>query len=111
MDNPAKEERDERQLDSARKFAWVESQIHRVALGKTESIGCPYCFSSVTVGVDRLCCASMGEATATVLEAMETDCVREREVLRVFAPGPKPIADTDETKTSPEVNNSTQFIQ
>jgi hypothetical protein len=106
---PATEKPDELSLGNDQKFAWVESQIRRVALGKAESIGCPYCLSSIIVGVDRLCCPSMGEATASVLRRMEAECAHETEGIR--ASGPHPIAETDETQNGTAGNTSTQVIQ
>ena len=89
----AKENEDEDSPDPARKFALVDSQIRRVALGRAESLDCPYCLSSVKVGVDRLCCASMGEATATVLQTMEAERSYKTDSLDVFASGLKFTVD------------------
>lgn len=102
---------DQRSLDPEQKFAWAESQIRRVALGKAESIGCPYCLSSIVIGVDRLCCPSMGEATASVLQSMEADGLYEKECLGVLASALPSVAEADEAKGSSVGNNSTQVIQ
>lgn len=57
--------------DSDGRFAWVEYQICQVTLGYLDSISCPYCGSSVRMGVEKMCCDPIGEATATVLRRME----------------------------------------
>lgn len=62
------------QGDCDGKFAWVQTQICRVALGYIDSIACPYCGSDVTLGVEKLCCEPLGEATAAVLYRMESGC-------------------------------------
>jgi hypothetical protein len=103
--------RDELAPDSARKFAFVERQIRRVTLGRTESIGCPYCFSSIVVGVDRLCCTSMGETVATILQSTEADCVHGTDGVGVFASRLKSLAEADKTEGSSRGNTSTQSIQ
>jgi hypothetical protein len=108
--NTAKGKRDELLLDPAQKFVWVESQIRRVTLGQEQTIGCPYCMSSVMVGVDRLCCVPMGEAVATVLQSMEADYVRETDGFGIFALG-LTITESDDTNNSSDVNDSRQSIQ
>ena len=109
--NSAKEEHDELPVDPARKFAWVESQIHRITLGQGESIGCPYCLSFITAGVDRLCSASMGEAVAIILQNAERDRVLMANGFGGFAMGLKSIAETDKTNDSSGRDNTSQSIQ
>jgi hypothetical protein len=62
--------------NSTIKFAWVGHQIRRVTLGHSDSVACPYCQSTVILGVQRLCCDPMGEATETVLRHIETESQR-----------------------------------
>jgi hypothetical protein len=80
-------------------------------LGRAESIGCPYCLSSVMIGVDRLCCASMGEAVATVLQRIEAACAHLTVGFGGFAAGLQMIAETDEAKDRSGVDNFPQYIQ
>jgi hypothetical protein len=106
--NTAKGKRDELPLDPAGKFAWIESQIRRVTLGQAGSIGCPYCMSSVTVGVDSLCCVPMGEAVATVLQSMEADDVRKTDGCGIFVLGLRATTEADDANSS---SDPTQSIQ
>jgi hypothetical protein len=59
--------------DPTRKFASAGYQIRQAALGHTESIACPYCLSTVILGVQTLCCDQMGKATETVLRHIEIE--------------------------------------
>jgi len=58
-------------MDTTQKFAWIEYQIRQVTLGNLNAIACPYCGSSVVMGVEKLCCEPMGDATLTLLRSME----------------------------------------
>ena len=60
-------------VDPTGKFASAGYQIRQATLGRTESIACPYCLSTVILGVQTLCCDPMGKATETVLRHIETE--------------------------------------
>jgi hypothetical protein len=59
------------QADSDGKFAWVQYQLRQAALGLIDCIACPYCGSNVVLGLEKLCCESINEATGIVLDSME----------------------------------------
>jgi hypothetical protein len=98
-------------LDPAQKLAWVDSQIRRVAIGRAEAIGCPYCLSSIVIGVDRLCWTSMGEAVATILQRMEAESVGRRDDVKGFAAELSSTTGAGETKESSDGINSVHSIQ
>lgn len=62
--------------DRMRKFASAGYQIRQATLGHTESIACPYCQSTVLLGVQTLCCDQMGKATETFLSHIEIEYPR-----------------------------------
>jgi hypothetical protein len=59
------------------KFAWIEHQIRQVMFGNLNSVACPYCGSETAIGEEKLCCAPMGDAAATVLHRIEPGLVFE----------------------------------
>ena len=49
----------------------VEYQLRRVMLGEVDSVVCPYCGSTVVMGLDKLCCKPMAEVADEVLRDTE----------------------------------------
>jgi hypothetical protein len=82
---------------AAEQFALVDHQIRQVCLGRLASLLCPYCSSRVVLGVEKLCCVRMGEATDAVLRRMEPhdrlEIGIERGVLTDYQSPPPSIAD------------------
>jgi hypothetical protein len=58
-------------LTPEQKTAWAEHQIHHATLGNIDSIVCPYCGSSVVIGVEGFCCKPMGDVATALLERTE----------------------------------------
>jgi hypothetical protein len=106
--SPAKSKRGELPMDPAQKFARVECQIRQAVLGSLEFIVCPYCASNVKLGVQKLCCKPMGEAAASVLRCMETECLGETDGCADYSSEQQLIEEPVETVTRFDVSNSIQ---
>ena len=61
------------QAEHDENLAWVLDQIRQAVRGAIDSITCPYCGSNVVLGVEKLCCESVSQATGIVLEYMEVE--------------------------------------
>jgi hypothetical protein len=63
------------------------------------------------IGVDRLCCTSMGEAVAHVLQRLGAECAHRVDDFGGFAARLQLIREADEAKDRSDLNTSTQSVQ